>query len=90
MFESAVCYARKAGLGKITPHDFRRTFAKLAHQGHATQSLSTAKVADVGCYDRRDQTATVSLEHVNHHVAVAEVGDQFHEGAVCEELSADQ
>ena len=35
VFEAVVSYARKAGLGKITPHDLRRTFAKLAHQGRA-------------------------------------------------------
>ena len=28
-------YARRVGLGKITPHDLRRTFAKLAHLGRA-------------------------------------------------------
>lgn len=28
-------YARSAGLGSISPHDLRRTFAKLAHKGHA-------------------------------------------------------
>ena len=31
IFEAVVSYARKAGLGRITPHDLRRTFAKLAH-----------------------------------------------------------
>ena len=35
VFEAVVAYARKAGLGKITPHDLRRTFAKLAHLGRA-------------------------------------------------------
>ena len=35
VFEAVVGYARQAGLGKITPHDLRRTFAKLAHQGRA-------------------------------------------------------
>ena len=35
VFEAVVCYARKAGLGRITPHDLRRTFAKLAHLGRA-------------------------------------------------------
>ena len=35
VFEAVVGYARKAGLGKITPHDLRRTFAKLAHLGRA-------------------------------------------------------
>ena len=35
VFEAVVSYARKAGLGKITPHDLRRTFAKLAHLGRA-------------------------------------------------------
>lgn len=39
MFESVVSYARKAVLGKITLHDLRRTFAKLAHQGRAAQSF---------------------------------------------------
>lgn len=28
-------YARKLGLGKIAPHDLRRTYAKLAHKGGA-------------------------------------------------------
>ncbi len=27
--------AKQAGLGNISPHDLRRTFAKLAHKGHA-------------------------------------------------------
>ncbi len=35
VFEAVVSYARKAGLGRITPHDLRRTFAKLAHLGRA-------------------------------------------------------
>ena len=35
VFEAVVSYARKAGLAKITPHDLRRTFAKLAHLGRA-------------------------------------------------------
>ena len=35
VFEAVVGYARKVGLGKITPHDLRRTFAKLAHLGRA-------------------------------------------------------
>ena len=35
VFEAVVSYARQAGLGKITPHDLRRTFAKLAHLGRA-------------------------------------------------------
>ena len=35
VFEAVVGYARKAGLGMITPHDLRRTFAKLAHLGRA-------------------------------------------------------
>ena len=35
VFEAVVGYARKASLGKITPHDLRRTFAKLAHLGRA-------------------------------------------------------
>ena len=34
VFETVVAYGRKIGL-KITPHDLRRTFAKLAHQGQA-------------------------------------------------------
>ena len=66
MFETVVSYACKAGLGKITPNDLRRTFAKLAPQGRATQSPSTAKAADLDGYDRRDQTATAALKHVNH------------------------
>ena len=35
IFEAVIGYARQAGLGKITPHDLRRTFAKLAHLGRA-------------------------------------------------------
>ena len=35
VFEAVVSYASKAGLGRITPHDLRRTFAKLAHLGRA-------------------------------------------------------
>ena len=33
--EAVVDYARKAGLGRITLHDLRRTSAKLAHLGRA-------------------------------------------------------
>ena len=33
VFETVIRCARLAGLGKVTPHDLRRTFAKLAHQG---------------------------------------------------------
>ena len=35
VFEAVVGHARKAGLGRITPHDLWRTFAKLAHLGRA-------------------------------------------------------
>lgn len=35
VFETVIRHARLAGLGKVTPHDLRRTFAKLAHQGRA-------------------------------------------------------
>ena len=35
VFEAVVGYARKTELGRITPHDLRRTFAKLAHLGRA-------------------------------------------------------
>ena len=35
VFEVVATYASKAGLGKITPHDLRRTFAKFAHLGRA-------------------------------------------------------
>ena len=35
VFEAVAGYARKAGLDRITPHDLRRTFAKLAHLGRA-------------------------------------------------------
>ena len=35
VFEAVVGYGRRAGLGRITPHDLRRTFAKLAHLGRA-------------------------------------------------------
>ena len=35
VFEAVIRCARLAGLGKVTPHDLRRTFAKLAHQGRA-------------------------------------------------------
>ena len=35
VFETVIRYAHLAGLGKVTPHDLRRTFAKLAHQGRA-------------------------------------------------------
>ena len=33
VFETVAAYGLRIGLGKITPHDPRRTFAKLAHQG---------------------------------------------------------
>ncbi len=35
VFETVIRHARLGGLGKVTPHDLRRTFAKLAHQGRA-------------------------------------------------------
>ena len=35
IIETVYDYTRLAGLGKITPHDQRRTFAKLAHLGSA-------------------------------------------------------
>ena len=35
VFETVIRCARLASLGKVTPHDLRRTFAKLAHQGRA-------------------------------------------------------
>lgn len=35
VFETVIRYARQAGLGKITPHDLRWTFAKLAHHGRS-------------------------------------------------------
>ena len=35
VFETVAGYGLRTGLGKITPHDLRRTFAKLAHQGRA-------------------------------------------------------
>ena len=35
VFEAVVSYGARAGLGEITPHDLRRTFAKLAHLGRA-------------------------------------------------------
>ncbi len=34
VFETVVEYGQRIGV-KITPHDLRRTFAKLAHQGRA-------------------------------------------------------
>ena len=34
-FGTVVSHARKAGLGRITPHDLRRAFAMLAHLGRA-------------------------------------------------------
>lgn len=35
IFETVKMYAAEIGLKKIAPHDLRRTFAKLAHKGHA-------------------------------------------------------
>ncbi len=35
IFETVAGYGLRTGLGKITPHDLRRTFAKLAPQGQA-------------------------------------------------------
>ena len=48
VFEAVVRYARKAGLGKITPHDLRRTFAKLAHLGRAPLEQSRPRSATWG------------------------------------------
>ncbi len=35
IFETVKRYAAENGLGNIAPHDLRRTFARLAHKGHA-------------------------------------------------------
>ncbi len=35
IFETVKKYAAENGFGNITPHDLRRTFARLAHKGHA-------------------------------------------------------
>jgi site-specific recombinase XerD len=35
IFETVKKYATEAGFQKIAPHDLRRTFARLAHKGHA-------------------------------------------------------
>ena len=35
IFECVVRYGQRIGLNNIAPHDLRRTFAKLAHKGHA-------------------------------------------------------
>ena len=35
IFETVTASGLRIGAGKITPHDLRRTFAKLAHQGRA-------------------------------------------------------
>lgn len=35
LYNVVLHYARKLGLGKIAPHDLRRTYAKLAHRGGA-------------------------------------------------------
>jgi site-specific recombinase XerD len=35
VFECVVRYGKRIGLDNIAPHDLRRTFAKLAHKGHA-------------------------------------------------------
>ena len=33
IYNVVLCYADKVRVGKIAPHDLRRTFAKLAHKG---------------------------------------------------------
>ena len=35
IFDTVKKYAAEAGLSKIAPHDLRRSFARLAHKGHA-------------------------------------------------------
>ena len=35
IMEAVTVYARKTGIPKLSPHDLRRTFAKLAHRGRA-------------------------------------------------------
>ena len=35
IFETVAAYGRRIDLEKITPHDLRRTFAKLAHLGQS-------------------------------------------------------
>ena len=39
LIETVVGYGNRAMLGKITPHDLRRTFAKLAYLGRAPLEL---------------------------------------------------
>ena len=55
VFETVIRYARLAGLGKVTLHDLRRTFDKLAHQGRAPIeqiqiSLGHASIQTTGRY----------------------------------------
>ncbi|MCY4586580.1 MAG: tyrosine-type recombinase/integrase, partial [Bryobacterales bacterium] len=66
VFETVVGYARKAGLGKITPHDLRRTFAKLAHLGRAPLeqiqiSLGHASIQTTERYLASNRTCTMRL-----------------------------
>jgi len=36
IMEAVLKYGKRAGVsGRVAPHDLRRTFAKLAHKGHA-------------------------------------------------------
>jgi site-specific recombinase XerD len=35
IMEAVVKYGKRIGVAKLAPHDLRRTFAKLAHKGHA-------------------------------------------------------
>jgi integrase len=35
VFELVRLYGQQTGVGNLAPHDLRRTFAKLAHKGHA-------------------------------------------------------
>ena len=64
-FEAVAGYTRKAGLGRITPHDLRRTFAKLAHLGRAPLEQIQISLGHASI-----QTTERYLACISHHPTV--------------------
>jgi integrase len=61
VFEIVERYGEKIGMENIAPHDLRRTFAKLAHKGHAAQiqiSLGHASIQTTEKYLGIEQDLT--------------------------------
>jgi site-specific recombinase XerD len=74
IFECVQRHGRRIGLEKIAPHDLRRTFAKLAHKGHAALeqiriSLGHASMQTTERYLGIEQDLTdAPCDHLGLHV----------------------